>query len=108
MPPTIAIFRFRPLRLDVSALRSVLPKSHQSSASACDAGERGHQKQFQNKGLLYHHLPPSRGERTLRRKPWQRGRLPCPPQPAHRASSSGPSTKPSTTTSGPISERRIS
>src|ERR1700704_7169740 len=56
MPPTIAIFRFRSLRRDGSALRSVLPESHQSSASAWDAGERGHQTQFQNKDLLYHRL----------------------------------------------------
>src|SRR5712692_8368460 len=38
MPPPVAIFRFRRLRRDGSALRSMLPESHQSSASALGAG----------------------------------------------------------------------
>src|SRR5437016_5355708 len=41
MPPPVAIFRFRRLRRDGSALRSVLPESHQSSGSAWEAGAQG-------------------------------------------------------------------
>jgi hypothetical protein len=37
MPPPAPIFQFRRLRRDESALRSVLPESHQSSASAWEA-----------------------------------------------------------------------